>query len=134
MLNTMILQGRMVADPELKNTPNGTSVTSFRVAWSQKYKDSESRLFLPCVAWRGTAEFICRNFVKGQEIVISGNLTTREYTDRDGNNRQTTELVCSDVHFCGPKAAGNNSNQNNTQQHREPNFADLTNDDGELPF
>lgn len=134
MLNTMILQGRMVADPELKTTPSGTAVTSFRVAWSQKYKESESRLFLPCVAWRGTAEFICRNFVKGQEIVVSGNLTTREYTDRDGNNRQTTELVCSDVHFCGPKAVGNNGNQNSTQQHQEPNFTDLTNDDGELPF
>lgn len=133
MVNHMILQGRMVANPELKSTPSGTAVTSFRVAWSQKYKESESRLFLNCVAWRGTAEFICRNFAKGQEIIVSGNLTTREYTDRDGNNRQTTELVCSDVHFCGPKPTTNNVSQGSAQ-YQEPNFADLTGDDGELPF
>ena len=62
MLNRTILQGRLCADPEMRRTQSGVAVCSFRVAWSEKYKDHETKLFLSCVAWRTTAEMICKYF------------------------------------------------------------------------
>ena len=126
MVNRVILQGRLVAQPELRHTQSGVAVASFRVAWSRKYKETETKLFLNCVAWRGTAEMLCKHFSKGQEIVVEGELNTRGYTDRDGNDRQVTEL-----HFSGPKSGGSNQPSGN---YAEPAFSDLTGDDGELPF
>lgn len=124
----MILQGRLTADPELRHTQNGTAVASFRVAWSRKYKqETENKLFLPCVAWRGTGEMVARYFVKGQEIAVEGQLNTRSYTDRDGKDRQTTELIVDQVHFCGPKRDGGEGT------YTAPEFNDIQ-DDGELPF
>ena len=131
MVNHLILQGRLVAQPELRHTQNGVAVASFRVAWSRKYKETETELFLNCVAWRGTAEMLCKYFGKGQEIIVEGELNTRGYTDWDGNKRQVTELIVSQVHFCGPKGGGNNQPSGN---YTEPEFSDLTGDDGELPF
>lgn len=131
MVNHMILQGRLVALPELRHTQSGVAVASFRVAWSRKYKGSETKLFLNCVAWRGTAEMLCKYFGKGQEIVVEGELNTRGYTDRDGNDRQVTELIVSQAHFCGPKSGGNNQPSGS---YPENQFNELTEDDGELPF
>ena len=74
---------------------------------------------------------LCKHFGKGQEIVVEGELNTRGYTDRDGNKRQVTELIVSQAHFCGPKSGGNNQPSGN---YTEPEFSDLTGDDGELPF
>lgn len=128
MVNRMILQGRLTADPELRHTQNGTAVASFRVAWSRKYKqETENKLFLPCVAWRSTGEMVARHFVKGQEIAVEGQLNTRSYTDRDGKDRQTTELIVDQVHFCGPKRDGSGT-------YTAPEFNDIPDDDGELPF
>lgn len=131
MVNHMILQGRLVAQPELRHTQSGVAVASFRVAWSRKYKESETKLFLNCVAWRGTAEMLCKYFGKGQEIVVEGELNTRSYTDRDGNDRQVTELIVSQVHFSGPKSGGSNQPSGG---YPENQFNELTEDDGELPF
>lgn len=131
MVNHMILQGRLVAQPELRHTQSGVAVASFRVAWSRKYKETETKLFLNCVAWRGTAEMLCKYFGKGQEIIVEGELNTRGYTDRDGNDRQVTELIVSQAHFCGPKSGGNNQPSGS---YPENQFNELTEDDGELPF
>lgn len=129
MVNRMILQGRLTADPELRHTQNGTAVASFRVAWSRKYKqETENKLFLPCVAWRGTGEMVARHFVKGQEIAVEGQLNTRSYTDRDGKDRQLTELIVDQVHFCGPKRDSGEGT------YTTPEFNDTPDDDGELPF
>lgn len=126
MVNRMILQGRLTADPELRHTQNGTAVASFRVAWSRKYKqETENKLYLSCVAWRSTGEMVARHFTKGQEIAVEGQLNTRSYTDRDGKDRQTTELIVDQVHFCGPKRDGGT--------YTAPEFNDIQ-DDGELPF
>lgn len=70
MVNHLILQGRLTADPELRTTQSGTSVCSFRVAWSEKYKDTETKLFLGCTAWRGTGELVSKYFSKGKEILF----------------------------------------------------------------
>ena len=65
MINNMVIQGRMVRDAELRRTNNGTAVASFTLAWSEKFKDTERKLFLPCVAWSTHAEFVCKHFPKG---------------------------------------------------------------------
>ena len=101
MVNRTILQGRLCADPEMRRTNNGTAVCSFRVAWNETIKDRETKLFLNCVAWQGTAELICKYFRKGKELAVEGRLSTREYDDRDGNRRSVTEMTVDRVHFCG---------------------------------
>ena len=81
MLNRVILMGRLVADPELKQTPNGISVATFRLAVDRNYqsKNSNERQcdFINCVAWRQTGEFISRYFSKGRMIAVEGSLQTR---------------------------------------------------------
>lgn len=136
MLNHTIVQGRLVADPELRTTQSGTSVCSFRLAWSEKYKETETKLFLSCTAWRGVGEMISNHFTKGKEIVVEGKLSTRDWEDRDGNKRQSNELTVERVHFCGkkedggaaPRAVGYPVNVDGPSQ-----YAELE-DDGELPF
>ena len=101
MINRTILQGRLCADPEMRRTNNGTAVCSFRVAWSETVKDRETKLFLNCVAWQGTAEMICKYFRKGKELAVEGRLSTREYDDRAGNRRSVAEMTVDRVHYCG---------------------------------
>ena len=103
MLNHTTIQGRFVRDPELRATQSGTPVAGFTIAWSEKYKETEQKVFLPCVAWNKQAEFVKRYFEKGQEAVVEGKLVTRQWQDKQGNNRETTELIVDHVHFCGPK-------------------------------
>ena len=99
MINKVILQGRLTKDPELRHTQSGTAVASFTIAWSEKRGEQETKLFLPCVAWSGTAEFICRNFKKGSALAVEGKLNTRTWQDKDGNNRSSIELKVLEVHF-----------------------------------
>lgn len=132
MVNRTILQGRLCANPELRRTQNGTAVCSFRVAWSETVKERETKLFLSCIAWQNTAEMVSKYFQKGKEIVVEGRLSTREYTDRDDVNRTVTELTVDRVHFCGKKEAEDGGNA--AQQTGKPQFEEIDEDDGELPF
>ena len=131
MVNRMILQGRLCADPEMRRTTNGTAVCSFRVAWSETVKDRETKLFLNCVAWQGTAEMICKYFRKGKELAVEGRLSTREYDDRDGNRRSVTEMTVDRVHFCGKNedAQGMPPRTDGKSQ-----FVEMDEDDSDLPF
>lgn len=131
MVNRMILQGRLCADPEMRRTQNGTAVCSFRVAWSETVKDRETKLFLSCVAWQGTAEMICKYFRKGKELAVEGRLSTREYDDRDGNRRSVTEMTVDRVHFCGKNedAQGMPPRADGKSQ-----FGEMEEDDNDLPF
>ena len=106
MMNHLSLQCRMVADPELKDTNSGTKVVNFRVAWSERYKDKETKLFLECKAFSALAEHISRYFTKGQEIALEGKLNTEEWTTQDGQKRSKVVLMVSSVHFCGRKQDG----------------------------
>lgn len=112
MVNRMILQGRLTRDPELRQTQSGKDVVSFTLAWSEKYKDVETKLFLPCVAWGATATFVKQYFDKGAEMVAEGRLSTRSWQDNNGNNRQTTELTVERVHFAGAKKEAGESAEN----------------------
>lgn len=106
MLNTVILMGRLTADPELRHTPNNVPVTSFTLAVNRDYvKQGAERVadFIDIVAWRNTAEFVSKYFRKGQLIAVQGSLQTRTYTDKDGNNRKAFEIVADNVYFAEPK-------------------------------
>ena len=103
--NKVILMGRLTADPELKQTQSGTVVTSFNLAVDRKYnKDEEKKCdFITIVAWKQTAEFICKYFKKGSAILLCGELQTRSWKDNNGNKRNATEVVANEVSFCEAK-------------------------------
>ncbi|MBQ9551418.1 MAG: single-stranded DNA-binding protein [Clostridia bacterium] len=107
MLNCAVLMGRLVADPELRTTSNGTSVTSFRIAVDRNFvRQGEERQadFIDVVAWRQTADFVTRYFHKGSMIAVQGSIQTRNYEDKNGNKRTAVEVVADNVSFCGSKA------------------------------
>jgi len=107
MINNVVLMGRLVADPELRTTPTGVSVTSFAIAVERSYaKQGEERTadFIDIVAWRQSADFITRYFRKGSMIAIEGSIQTRTYTDKEGNKRKAVEVLANRVSFCGSKS------------------------------
>jgi single-strand DNA-binding protein len=109
MLNVAVLMGRLVADPELRQTPNGVSVTSFTLAVDRSYVKSGAERqtdFIDIVAWRNTAEFVCKYFRKGQLMAVQGSIQTRSYTDKEGNKRKAFEIVADNVHFAESKRDG----------------------------
>ena len=132
MLNRSILQGRLVADPEMRTTQSGTAVCGFKIAWSEKYKETENKCFMPCSAWRGTAEFVEKYFTKGQEIIVEGQLLTKEWQDKEGNKRSSIEMTVDKAHFCGPKKDGGFSSAYEPST-SAPEFAPLENAK-DLPF
>ena len=114
MLNTVILMGRLTADPELRTTNNNLSVLSFSVAVDRNYQaqgQERQADFINCVAWRQNADFISKYFRKGQMIAIEGSIQTRSYEDKNGNKRTAFEVIVNRASFCGSTnesgAAGN---------------------------
>lgn len=131
-LNKVILGGRLTEKPELKTTPNGVVVTTFSLAVNRKYnKDQEQQQadFINCVAWRNTAEFICKYFDKGSSICVEGNLQTRVYEDNNGNKKYVTEVLVENAYFVDSKAE-------NVDIHKEeaPIEFETICADQELPF
>ena len=158
MLNIVAIMGRLVYDPELKTTQQGTGVCSFRIACERNYsKPGEQRQadFVDIVAWGKTAEFICKFFQKGSMIAVEGSLQTRNYQDKQGNKRTEVEVLANHISFAGPKAAEkpavhdfdqqtkNYTNEAKAAQNAPQgqqyaqgdadDFIDVT-DDGDLPF
>lgn len=116
--NKVILMGRLTAAPELKETQSGTAVTSFTIAVDRRYtKEGQEKQtdFITVVAWKGTAEFICKYFDKGSAILVCGELQTRSWEDQNGQKRYATEVMASEVSFCEAKK---NSESNNTPQNQ----------------
>lgn len=109
MFNKAILIGRLTADPELKQTPNGISVCGFCVAVDRRFsgRDSEKKAdFINITSWRQQAEFVSRYFHKGDAIGIEGSIQTRNYEDKNGNKRTAVEVVTDNVFFVGGKSSG----------------------------
>lgn len=110
--NKVILGGRLTADPELKTTPSGVSVTSFTVAVNRCFGGKEGEQaqadFINVTAWRQTAEFITQYFRRASSICIAGSIQTRSWTDQNGQKRYATEIVADEVYFVDAKgeAAG----------------------------
>jgi single-strand DNA-binding protein len=128
--------GRLTKDPELRRTDSGVAVTSFTVAVDRDFSSNGQKEtdFIDCVAWRGTGEFVERNFSKGKMIVVSGRLQIRKWTDKDGNKRSTAEIIADNVYFGEKKDAGEKyeAAANNNSQLQD--FAVLDGDDSNLPF
>lgn len=162
MLNKIFLQGRLVADPEMRHTPSGVAVASLRLAVDRDFKDKETGEkkadFINVVAWRSTAEFVSRFFSKGRMAVVEGRLQIREYTDREGNKRTAAEVVADNIYFGDSKRDAEGSGYSApyggggypspapgsappvpSPAYTAPmsggdQFAELDDDDGELPF
>ncbi len=153
MLNKIFLQGRLVADPELRHTPGGVAVTSFRIAVDRDFKDRETGEkkadFINIVAWRQTGEFVSRFFTKGRMAIVEGRLQIRDYTDRDGNKRTIAEVVADNIYFGDSRREGDGGGSpapyGGSPYAPAPGggyspaldgdqFAELSDDDGELPF
>lgn len=131
MLNKTFHTGRICNDIELKQTPSGTPVTSFRIACDRDFKNSNGEReadFISVVAWRSTAEFIAKSFSRGRLITVVGSLQMREYTDKAGNKRTAAEIIAETVYFSDSRP----------QQQQTPavtdDFSELDDSDGDLPF
>lgn len=139
MFNIVILTGRLTANPELKTTTSGISVTSFSVAVARRYRSGEEPQtdFINVVAWRQTAEFITKYFTKGSMIGIEGSIQTRRYTDKNGNNRTAFEVVANNVQFVESKRDQVSSQgvdmPTSFSNTGEDDFAQVADDD-DLPF
>ena len=144
MLNCAVIMGRLTADPELRQTPSGVSVTRFTVAVDRGYvKAGEERKadFINVVAWRQTAEFVSRYFQKGSMIAVQGSIQTGSY-EKDGVKRYTVEISADNVSFCGSKSeTGTNGAPSTTASTAAPSFSNggiddfaAMADDDDLPF
>ena len=143
MLNKAILMGRLVADPELRRTPNGNSVTSFALAVNRSYTrsgDQPQTDLLDIVAWGKTAEFVSRYFTKGQLVAVAGRIQTRLWEDKQGQKRKSVEVIAEEVHFAEPKRDSQPRSEQ-PQSGFDPMaglggnaFAALPGDDNDLPF
>ena len=134
-LNKVILGGRLTADPELKQTPQGVSVTTFSIAVNRRGKEAQTD-FINCQAWRQTAEFICKFFKKGSSICVIGSIQTRSWTDQQNNKRIATEVIVDEANFVDSKAdapVGNYSDAPAFQTQQAPKFEEIASDD-DLPF
>ena len=128
----MILQGRLTAKPELKSTANGIMVSEFTAAWSERYKEKETKCFMRCKAWQKTAEFLAMYFDKGQEILIEGKLITEQW-ESEGKPQSRTICQVESVNFCGNKSQNAAPQEQPQQPTASTNFVEVAPED-ELPF
>lgn len=154
--NKAILGGRLVADPELKQTQNGIPVCSFRIAVGRRFRSGSNDAqnqpqadFIDIVAWRQQAEFVTRYFHKGSSICVVGTIQTRNWTDNQGQKRYATEVVADEISFVDSKGEGSSASQTSgfassytpdsyapsfsSQTEAAPKFEEMSNDD-DLPF
>ena len=132
-MNYVALKGRLVRDPEMRKTKSDTSCVTFTLAVDRDFKDKNGERqadFINCVAWRGTADFIEKFFIKGQEMCVSeGTIQTRKFEDKEGNTRTATEVIVNKVEFCGGREGGQ-SQKSESKPRRESS----RDDDEDLPF
>lgn len=138
MLNSVNIAGRLTADPEVRQTPNGISVTTFCVAVERTYRkgDQKETDFIDCVAWRNTATFVGQYFHKGDFVLLNGHLQTRNY-EKGESKRKVVELIVDNAYF-GPKSANSSQASSPAQvpsysAGTQEDFSSVT-DDEDLPF
>ena len=128
-MNHISLMGRMARDPELRHTQSGIAVASFTLAVDRRYNREKKTDFIDCVAWRNTGEFVSKYFSKGQMCSLHGTLQIRDWTDKEGSKRRSTEVIVDNVYFCDDKRSGDSDHTNGSDD-----FSELDDDGGELPF
>lgn len=133
MLNKVIIMGRLTADPEIRQTQNGTDMVSFCVAVERNFSDTNGQKqtdFIHCAAWKATAQFISKYFSKGQMIALEGSIQTRNYEDKSGSRRTAVEVAVSAAYFADSK--GSAPDNRPLQAQRE--FSEGPSGSGDLPF
>ena len=147
-MNHIVIMGRLTRDPERRETASGIAVTSFSLAVDRGYtpKDGGEKQtdFIDVVAWRNTADFVAKYFVKGQMAAVTGSLQIRDWTDKDNNKRRSAEVIADRVYFTESKksreaALGASDPREDfspgyTTPVESSDFAELDMDDGDLPF
>lgn len=136
MLNVVAIVGRLVRDPELRQTQTGKDVASFTIACDRNRKDVPAD-FIPVTAWDKTAQFVCRYFQKGSLISVDGRLQSRQYQDKAGNNRTAIEIVANNVNFAGSKQdsdTGKASKPSTDEAALDGDDFAIVDDDSDLPF
>ena len=139
MLNRAILMGRLVADPELRSTQNGTPVITFTLAVNRNFSRSGEQAqtdYIDIVAWRNTAEFVSKWFTRGMQVAVSGRIQTRTWEDKQGQKRKSVEVVADEVFFAESKRDGT-QRQNSAEPFELENPAASSptpEDDSDLPF
>ena len=140
MLNHIVLMGRLTRDPELRRTGSGVAVASFTIACDRDFGQNGQKEtdFIDITAWRSTAEFVEKYFTKGRMAVVSGRLQIRKWEDKNGNKRNSAEVVADNVYFGDSKQ--NDSNSFSAPAYSAPStpaqasdFA-MLDDDSMLPF
>ena len=132
MLNKIVLMGRLTRDPELRRTQSGTPVASFALAVDRDFKSQNGEKetdFIDVVVWRNTAEFVSKYFSKGRMAIVEGRLQIRDWTDKDGGNRRSAEVVADNVYFGDSKREAGEEEYN-----RIESFQEVTDGESDLPF
>ena len=129
-MNIIAIKGRLVRDPSTKTTPNGVTVCNITVAVDRAYSNGGEKQtdFFDCVFWRQSAEFVSKYFSKGKEIIVQGEMQSRKWQDKDGNNRISWEIQNAHAEFCGGKI------DNSTPAEPVSGFDELDDTDSSLPF
>lgn len=142
-INKVIIKGNISNEVELKQTQNGTSVCSFNVAVNRFAKDSgEAKVdFFTVVAWQQKAEFVAKYFGKGKPIIVVGRLENREWTDKQGNKRVSTEIIAEEIDFVGGKEAETEKKEKGKKPYvpeayktKQEELEPLGSEDIDLPF
>ena len=140
MLNKIFVMGRLTRDPELRTTNSGTSVASFSLAVDRNYKGADGEKetdFIDCVAWRSTAEFAAKYFTKGRMAVVEGRLQIRPWTDKEGNNRRSAEVIVDNMYFGDSKRDGDTGGARPASgpvNVSANDWQEVDEDEGDLPF
>lgn len=126
MYSFTAINGRLCGDPEVRYTQSQKPVCSLCVAVDDGFGEKKTTVFYNCVVWGEKGEFVSKHFAKGDGIVLSGKMTTRKWTDKNGNNRLEWELTANNVDF----PVGKKETKAVDVQYSDPMDAD----EGELPF
>ena len=129
-MNIIAIKGRLVRDPEVRKTANDISVCTITVAVDRAYSSGGEKQtdFFDCVFWRQGAEFVSKYFSKGKEIIVHGEMQSRKWQDKDGNNRISWEIQNAHAEFCGSKS------DNSSTSETVSDFPVLNDSDDSLPF
>jgi single-strand DNA-binding protein len=139
-INKVILIGRLGSDPEVRYTPSGVAVANFSIATSEEWKDKDSgekkerTEWHRIVAWRRLGEICGEYLSKGKQVYIEGRLQTRDWEDRDGNKRYTTEIVASDVQFLGTRDSGESARPRSSSSTDYQGMPEQGPADDDIPF
>ena len=134
MLNKVTIMGRFTKEPDIRYTQSGTPVASFTLAVDRDFSKDKEVDFINCSAWQKTAEFIQKYFHKGNMAIVAGRLQVRNYEDKEGNKRQSTEVVAESVYFGESKRDNITAAVADSGFKPANGFVPVEMDDGDLPF